>query len=90
MIVAVGLCLRQIALLEELLDEAEQHAWVSREKVLDLVQWHVLSMARRLECPLDKVVRAGDRDKVLELREVIWIQFVVFDKLGSNLGMLRP
>ena len=54
------------------------------------MQWHVLSMARRLECPLDKVVRAGDRDKVLKLREVIWIQFVVFDKLGSNLGMLRP
>ena len=54
------------------------------------MQWHVFSMARRLECPLDKVVRAGDRDKVLELREVIWIQFVVFDKLGSNLGMLRP
>ena len=57
MIVAVGLRLRQIALLEELLDEAEQHAWVSREKVLDLVQRHILSVVRSFEGPLDKVVR---------------------------------
>lgn len=90
MVVAVGLSLLQVAFLEELLDEEEKHARVAREEVLDLVQGHVLGVARRLERTLDEVVRAGDGDQILQFGEVVWVQLVVFDQLSGRFSVLGP
>ena len=45
-------------------------------------------MAGWLECPLDEVVGARDGDEILQLGEILWVQLVVLDELGSHLGML--
>ena len=60
LIVAIGLGLLQVAFLEQLLNQEEKHAWISREKVLNLVQRHVFRVTRRLKGAFDKVIRACD------------------------------
>ena len=69
----------EVAFLDKLLDEVHEHARVTGEKVLDLMQGHVLGMIRRLESPLDEVVGRGDGDEVLELGEVLGVESVIFD-----------
>ena len=60
LIVAIGLSLLQIAFLEQLFHKEEKHARVAREKILNLVQRHVLRVTRRFKGAFNKVIRARD------------------------------
>ena len=85
-----GLGALQIAFLQKFLDQEEEHPWIAIEQVLNLVQGHVVGVARRLKGALNKIIRTRDRDEILKFREVIWIQLVILDQLSGKFGVLGP
>lgn len=56
LIIAIGLGLGQIALLQELFDQEEKHSWIAGEKVFNLVQGHIFGMAWRFERSFDEII----------------------------------
>lgn len=55
------------------------------EKILNLVEWHVVGVAGRAEGPADEVAGAVAGNDGLELRKVLRIELVVLDEVGGSL-----
>jgi len=60
---------------------------VVSEEVLNLVQGHVVGVGRGTEGSPNKIAGAISRDDSLQLWEVLWVQFVVFDEVGGGLSV---
>ena len=78
-----------LGLMQELLNEREQHKLIPIEQVLHLRQRHKLIVIVWQERSLDEVVLALHLDQLLELWEVILSQLEILDQLLRHLDMPR-
>ena len=68
---------------EERKREFDKHAAFASEEVFDFVEWHVVGVGGSAKSPPNKVATRVSRDNSLKLREIFWIEFIIFNKVSS-------